>query len=503
MSIGDKIKSLREGMGFEYKKPDPNLPDVYVAELATNQLALDYLKKNRNLTDDTIKHFKLGYDKSRNAISIPVYKKGVLVNIKYRLLDNPNLRYSGEEGAETWMYNEGGLEVARRKGAVMIVEGEFDCMSVWQAGIYNVVSPASGKDSAGIWLEELENIAKVYIAYDNDEGGKGSSKKLAERLGYERCYEVIYRGAKDANEYLGANSPEDFRTLIKESVPYIREQFKGIGDVINLLRQQVDDTFESRFIPGVKWQKGWMGVLSGVSNVGKTSFVLNVANELADQGAGVLILPFERGIESVGARFLHVRCNASPEDMHRWGATDWDKVKEGAADLQVYFAMPDKSEVVDFIVKAKRYFDTNIVIVDHIDYLVRQTTGSRGDAIMNTLQELKRVAEDNGIVLLIVSHIRKIEEQGAQRKRKRPGIEDLKGSSSLYQDPETVVMLSQGEKGDVLVDVVKNKGEMLGRYYSFNKATGVYSESGDIVDKSTIEVNEVAEGEFDNGVSWN
>jgi len=94
-----------------------------------------------------------------------------------------------------------------------------------------------------------------------------------------------------------------------------------------------------------------------------------------------------------------------------------------------------------------------------------------------SLQQLKKVAEDNGVILLIVSHVRKTERAGEVIARnKRPNIEDLKGSSSLYQDPEVVVMLSQNDSDyEMYVDVLKNKGEMQGKVFQFDRSSGVYT----------------------------
>jgi hypothetical protein len=47
----------------------------------------------------------------------------------------------------------------------------------------------------------------------------------------------------------------------------------------------------------------------------------------------------------------------------------------------------------------------------------------------------------------------------------------LKGSSSLYQDPECVVMLSS-EDNVLTVDVVKNKGKMTKSEFGFVLETG-------------------------------
>lgn len=477
MSIADKVVSIRQSVGMDYTRPDPNRLEVMMKDLWENTKALKYLIEQRGLARETIKHFKLGYDTSTNAIAIPIYKNGVLCNIKYRLLDNPDQRYSGEKNAEPWLFNERGLVFAAEKNSILIVEGEIDAMSAWQAGVKNVISPSSGKDSFGIWLEKVDVFERIYLAFDNDEGGRTSSKKMAERLGNERCFDINYPDSKDANEYLSKHTPAEFRGLLVKSKPFTRHQFKSVGDVISGLASGDRSYTESSFIPKVRFKGGWMGVISGRQNVGKTSYVMNIANEFASQGLGVLVMPFERGIESVGQRFLQVRYKATEQDFDVYQPEDWEALKQDAAELPLYFAMPSKEETVDFIVRSKRYFDIKVVIVDHLDYLVRQLGNtSKGDAIADTLQQMKRVAEDAGIILLIVSHIRKIEQAGGFISRsKAPNIEDLKGSSSLYQDPEVVVMLSQTiNDNEVLVDVQKNKGIMSSAFFDVNTYTGVF-----------------------------
>jgi len=474
-SITDKIKSIRETVGYDYTKPDPSRLQPLIDSLWAEKKALDYLKIERNLTEETIRHFKLGYDKSSNAISIPIFKNGELINFKYRLLDNPNQRYSGESNAEPWLYNEEGLEEGKPKGVVLITEGEIDCMSAWQAGIKNVVSPSSGKDSYGGWIEKLDSIKRIYIAYDNDKGGLETASKLADRLGQDKCWQIIYPDCKDANEYLKKHTPEEFKGILKSAKPFIGQKFKTVGDIIQKLRAGTSVAIETEFIPNVKFEKGWMAILSGKSNVGKTSYVMNIANELAEKGTGVLIMPFERGIESVGERFLQVRYKRSKQDFRVYDDNDWDKLIKDVVDLPIHFALPNKEDVVDIITKAKKYFNTDVIIIDHLDYLIRQVSTNRGDVIMDTLQQLKRVAEESGIVLLIVSHIRKIEKPGEFiAKSRRPNIEDLKGSSALYQDPEVVVMLSDTDENNIYVDVLKNKGEMGGKEFYFDRSTGQY-----------------------------
>jgi 5S rRNA maturation endonuclease (ribonuclease M5) len=470
--IRDKIKSLRDTIGVEYKRPPVEKLEKMIDQLQSNEKALEYLHIDRGLSDDTIKYFKLGYDDERDAIAIPIFKKDELINIKYRLLNPIKHKYSSEKGAETWIYHEEGIQKGLDKKNVVVVEGEFDLMSCWQAGIKSVISPASGKDSYGVWIEMLDNIPGVFIAYDNDKPGKGAAMKMAERVGIEKCFEVEYpEGIKDANEFFKSYTKDDFASMVKNAKPFYKYQFKGVGDIINSLRYDKEDSVQSKFIPSVEMGKDWLMAVSGKSNVGKTSYVMNLADDLTRQGVPTLVMPFERGIESVGKRFLQVKFDKSTNEFKQMDENDWDPLIEECLDLPVYFSVPKRDDVVETIIKSKRLFNTQVVIVDHLDYLVRHVSGSRESEISNTLQDLKRIAEENGIIMIIVTHIRKIDNAGASIQRK-PSIEDLKGSASLYQDPECVVMLNGNGVDSMEVSVLKNKGKMESRKYEFDATTG-------------------------------
>ncbi len=477
MSITDQIKSVRQTVGREYIKPDPLRVEKFIEELWCNETALDYLRKERALSDDTIRYFKLGYDSEKNAVAIPIYKKDELVNIKYRFLSPDKIKYTSERGAETWLYHEKGIQYALQKGGVLIVEGEFDLMSCYQAGIKNVVSPASGKDSYGVWVELLDPIARVYLSYDNDEAGRGASKKFAERVGSDKCFEVKYPEflsgvpIKDANDFFKVGTVEQYKELIKSAQPYYSYQFKNLGDIITYLRKSDTEELELVVIPKVKMEKDWLVVVSGKSNIGKTSYCMNIADELAGRGIPCLVMPFERGIASVGKRYLQVHFDKSSDDFKFTSSEAWEEMIGQVVELPVYFSTPRKEDIREIVIKAKRLFDTRVVIIDHLDYIVRHVNGNREAEIANTLQSLKSLGSEHGIIFIIVTHIRKIEQAGSQVARD-PNIEDLKGSSSLYQDPECVVLLSSDCAGTLKVKIAKNKGEMRSQSYLMREETG-------------------------------
>ncbi len=302
--LSEKIQSIKEFANGSYIKPPSEKVDSFCKALISTPHALDYLNITRGINKETIDNFKLGYDASKNAISIPVYKRGELINIRYRFIEpKDKIKYTQEKGCEVWIYNEDGIAKGQSKGGILITEGEFDLMSCWQAGFKNVVSPASGKDSYGIWLELLDTIPKVYIAYDNDKPGKKASIELAERVGTEKSFEILYpEGIKDANDYFREYDSEAYKNLIRNARPYYKYKFSTVNDIIGSMMEKNDNVLKLKTIPFVEFEDDWMIIVSGDSNVGKTSMVMNVANELINKDIPTLILPFERGVKTVGKR---------------------------------------------------------------------------------------------------------------------------------------------------------------------------------------------------------
>lgn len=473
MSLDQKLQSAREMVGKQYNKPDPSRVDGFKKSLDKYEEPQEYLRQ-RGLSKKTIEYFNLGYDLDKNAISIPVYKDGELINIRYRFI-NPQegeRKYTQTAGCENWMYHDEGIEEGLEKRGVLIVEGEFDLMSAWQAGFKNVVSPSSGKDSYAPWIELIDPIPQVYIAYDNDAPGKKAAQKMADRIGIDKCFEVTYPdGYKDANEYFLEHTNEEFKELVREAEPFYRHKFKGLDFVIDSLRKGDEDTLEIDSIPYVKFEDDWMAVVSGDSNVGKTSYMMNVAAELADRDIPSLVLPFERGVKSVGKRFLQVYFQMRQQDFQHMDEDEWESARNECINLPMYFSMPKIEETEEVLKTAKRIFDIKVVIVDHLNYLVRSSSRNANVETSDTLQNFKRIAQENNIVFLLVHHINK--PKGVAQVDRKPKKEDLKGTSALYQDPEAVIMLYAPEEGKIEVIIEKNKGEMGTKVFDFDAPTGV------------------------------
>ena len=91
-------------------------------------------------------------NKETTAICFNYYRNGELINIKFRAAQKD---FRLEKDAELIFYN---LDAIKDESSVIIVEGEIDCLSMYEAGIYNVVSVPNGASVQGkVNLKYLDN----------------------------------------------------------------------------------------------------------------------------------------------------------------------------------------------------------------------------------------------------------------------------------------------------------------------------------------------------------
>ncbi len=197
--------------------------DFYHSELRQNTKALEYLQ-NRGISSKTIGKFGLGfggnterlveilkeegllelYEKTSNLVKIDegIYRdlfknrlvipirdiKGNVIAFGGRSLDGSHPKYVNSPESEVFKKRSTlfGLfeakDYIREKDEVIVVEGYFDLLSLWQEGIRNCVAPlgtALTEDHAHI----LSKLAKsVILLYDGDEAGRKGIKSVAPYL---------------------------------------------------------------------------------------------------------------------------------------------------------------------------------------------------------------------------------------------------------------------------------------------------------------------------------
>lgn len=205
-----------------YDKPDPDSLLPITDEIVT-------FFGTRKISEETLKDWKIAADDKGNIV-FPFYRDGVLTYVKYR---KPK-KHKKEDGPKEWqMANTEpilyGMDNVSYNKPLVICEGEIDALSLYEAGVTNVVSVPCGCQNlewVNICWEWLEAFSQIVLFGDADEPGIEMVTTLLKRLGEDRCMiakeypELIYNGqdfgrtCKDANEILMCYGPDGLKQVV-------------------------------------------------------------------------------------------------------------------------------------------------------------------------------------------------------------------------------------------------------------------------------------------------
>lgn len=277
----------------------------------------------RGLTPDTIKRHRLGYDERRRAVVMPYSDKpGEYYHIERAIDLNTHTKgkyrkpKSDEVGAEPLFWPSD-----LTAPVLFVVEGTMDAYAVHQAG-YPAVAVVSAKSYRPIVnrLTESHYDGTVCVMLDDDATGNEAADGLAAELDAAQILNVRVKqapGCKDAGEAL-ETKPEELAAVLADAHRAAEElaaaerdneyreslaslHIKGSAEILSELESlenprepiptgiaALDAALEGGFRPGVV-------VLGAVSSLGKTTLMVQVADNMAEAGFPVLFVSIEQG----------------------------------------------------------------------------------------------------------------------------------------------------------------------------------------------------------------
>lgn len=156
-------------------------------------------------------------------------------------------------------------------------------------------------------------------------------------------------------------------------------------------------------------------VVSAATKSGKTTFCLEMSDKM--QTENPLWLSFEE----------------SPLEL----AQKWEENTKTKTHFVTPLSM--KGNTIEWvekkIIEAKVKYNAGIVFIDHLHFIVPFQSERQDLAIGHAMRELKRMARQWNVVVVLIAHIKKA------RVDKSPTLEDLRDSSFIAQEADTVIML--------------------------------------------------------------
>lgn len=362
---------------------------------------------------------------------------------------------------------------------IVITEGEYDAMAVYQATGRHAVSLPNGCRSLPVEvLPMLERFESVYLWMDNDGPGRDGAEVFAKKIGINRCFIVqplpSENGAqipKDANEALLLGL--DLEKIIQYASVVPHERVLTFAE---LRAQVIHEMLNPEKYVGVPvpslpkltgllkgFRRGEMTVLTGPTGSGKTTLLGQLSLDFAENDVRTLWGSFE----IKNTRLMHnllkqyargpLLLEKNQDKQRQLEAIEMlaDKFQE----LPMYFMKFHGGSDVDDVIDAMEYsvyvHDVQHIILDNMQFMLSRN--SRGFSSFDkfdmqdiALEKFRSFATTHNVHVTLVVHPRK-ENEGD-----RLGMSSVYGSAKATQEADNVLIL-QNDGNRKFIEVKKNR----------------------------------------------
>ena len=179
--------------------------------------------------------------------------------------------------------------------------------------------------------------------------------------------------------------------------------------------------------------------------MGKTSFAINLATNVARRGAKeVAVFSLEMSREQLATRMLSTEALVDSHKLRSGYLTndDWVRLAQSAgvlSGLPMYFDDTAGVTVQQIKAKLRRMKNIGLVVIDYLQLMTSTLkTDNRVLVISEITRQLKIMAKELDIPVILLSQLSRGPES---RNDKRPMLSDLRESGSIEQDADIVMFL--------------------------------------------------------------
>lgn len=281
----------------------------------------EYLAK-RGISKEIQEFFKVGYvenwrsPKAPQTVPtsprciIPRNANSYLARDTRDNLNNIQKKYAKQNAGKSYLFNVDALNDDTRP--IFIVEGEIDCMSVYEVGCNAIAlcSVSHVNTFLGIIKEKIQEKSNLrfVLMLDNDEPGKKARAQLEKGLNELSIpFLPAELPAHDPNDYLVKNKDEfigfvlSLESELEKIVNSLTENEYNAGELLEYFRniESTSDVFEvSTGFYNLDRQLGGgltegLYIIGAISSLGKTTFCLQLADQIAGSGNDVIFFSLE------------------------------------------------------------------------------------------------------------------------------------------------------------------------------------------------------------------
>jgi twinkle protein len=429
-------------------------PTIYKNDISK---AKEYINK-RCISESTLKYADVKEDNKGNIVFVYKNELGEHITNKYRPARKIN---KDKKELKMWFESETNINTlylmdkADITKPLVICEGEFDALSLIEAGYKNSVSVPTGCKSTEwittnwTWLEQFE---EVVLWYDNDEAGKEGVKEVFNRLP-NKVVKVVYSDiCNDINELLFKYGKlAVLKQLEKASIPLVDgvKSTKQIStfniyeaETIQLGINKIDDNI-------IGLPLGSLNVITGRTGEGKST-ILNqfFIGESIRQGYKVFL--FSGELTESNAKGWLLDTLANKEDLLEFTSKKGYKYKKLSSSAvsriddfleDKFYLYTEEDYSINAIISkmeimAKRY-GVKVFCIDNL----MVTENDEKEELRNQteiVKKLKSFAKKYNCIVHLVAHPRK-----AQNGQMGLDKSDISGSANITNLADYVMIVQR------------------------------------------------------------
>ncbi|MDP2424593.1 MAG: replicative DNA helicase [Bacteroidales bacterium] len=248
----------------------------------------------------------------------------------------------------------------------------------------------------------------------------------------------------------------DMPTLIKEAIDNI-ERAKNIEGHLSGVPSGF--TKLDGFTAG--WQKSDLIIIAARPGMGKTSFVLTMARNIAvDFKQPIAFFSLEMSAIQLVTRLIAAESMLPAEKLKKGTleSHEWQQLNTKIKDLEkapIYIDDTPALTIFELRAKCRRLkaqYDIQMAIVDYLQLMSGSgdNKGNREQEISNISRSLKSLAKELNIPIIAISQLsRAVETRGGPKK---PILSDLRDSGAIEQDADLVLFLYRPQYYNILQD---------------------------------------------------
>ncbi|MDO4635151.1 MAG: replicative DNA helicase [Streptococcus sp.] len=311
----------------------------------------------------------------------------------------------------------------------------------------------------------LSYIAELVNSVPTSSNAEYYAKIVAEKA---RLREIIKRLTNQVNAaYEAATESSDIVSNIEKDLVEISEHqhmngFRKISDVLKInyenLEQRSKQTSDVTGLPTgytdldhitTGLHPDQLIILAARPAVGKTAFVLNIAQNVATkQNTAVAIFSLEMGAESLVDRMLASESMVDSHHLRTGNLTeqDWNNltIAQGVlAEAPIYIDDTPGIKITEIRARARK-LDRDLenglgmIVIDYLQLISGTRPENRQQEVSEISRQLKILAKELRVPVIALSQLSRGVEQ---RQDKRPVLSDIRESGSIEQDADIVAFL--------------------------------------------------------------